>query len=361
MNGCSKVYLLDNTRNKDDLYNLVKLNKYIAEDVIEDLNLLMEDLQVISRSNINITNKNLLFELISKRFNKSIGYIKLLINFLKREDMVKIEQLIEVTEKGSILKYVDRYNLTVELIRFLLFEAEWQDYFDKRDIYISTESRKYLFAMLSQVDDKFISSVNALKDNLLFNSSYFGTIIKINSSLAFKSISKDLFCRLNLGNIKDDCFVPNSIGKAIFSYYSKDLIQQYYRLMDECWDYFDRGDFEQAYDISRSIIKLLLFIPEAYNVLGCVYIKTGEIQKARDVLNYAIEIYEKTSFGNIDTEAYILLYYNLGLSYYYMNENFKALKIFTKLKSMISFEIDNLDELIKEIKSTLVNKGTSLN
>ncbi|GFR34973.1 tetratricopeptide repeat protein [Thermobrachium celere] len=345
-----KVQLLDAAVVRDDLYNIVKTEGYIADEVIEDLTSIIdvfEEIKMVQR----ISSERLIADLIAKYFNKSSSYINLLIKFLKEQGLIDLEHEVKITSKGKLLKYLDRHYLSTEILRFVLLNLNWEECFRSRDILLNLDSRRYVFAMVSQTNSKLVEDMSKLKENKVYNSSYFGAITNINSSSGFKKVVEECFVKLNLGYVKKDFFIPNNFGMKVFKYLSRDLLDQYNRLLDECWDYYDRGNFEQAFDIASSIIKVLLFVPEAYNVLGCVYIKMGDIEKARDMFNFAIEVYEKTSFGDIDADSYISLYYNLGLSYYYINDNFKALKIFKTIKKSIPYKIDNLDELIEGIKA----------
>ncbi|WP_027308746.1 tol-pal system YbgF family protein [Caloramator sp. ALD01] len=346
----NKVQVLDVSAKRDGLYNFLKENNYISHIVIDDLIMLLDTIDEISKNKSIVKNEKLIIDLVAKHFKRSSAYIKLLLDFLKIQGILSDGEDFNLTSKELLIRNIDRYYLTAEIIRFLLLNVDWNTYLKSKDIYLSLESRMYIFALLSQTTKKLIEETDTLRENGIYKISYFGSINKLNSSLAFKRISEEVLERLNLGSVQNESFIPNDIGRRIFEYLAKDLLEQYDKLLDECWDYYDKGNFEQAFDIAKSIIKVLSFVPEAYNVLGCVYIKMGDIERARDMFNFAIDVYEKTSLGDFEVDSYISLYYNLGLSYYYMNEYFRALSIFKSLKKTIPYEIDNLDELIEGIK-----------
>lgn len=345
-----KVQVLDVAAKRDGLYNFLKDNNYISYIVIDDLIMLLDVIDEISQNKSIIKNEKLIIDLIGKHFKKSSAYIKLLMDFLKFQGILSEGEDLNLTSKELLIRNIDRYYLSSEIIRFLLLNVDWNIYLKSKDIYLSLDSRMYIFALLSQTTKKLIDETDSLKESSIYKLSYFGSINKLNSSLAFKRVAEEIFERLNLGSVENECFVPNEYGNKMFEYLAKDLLEQYDRLLEECWDYYDKGNFEQAFDIAKSIIRVLSFVPEAYNVLGCVYIKMGDIERARDMFNFAIDVYEKTSLGDFEVDSYISLYYNLGLSYYYMNEHFRALSIFKSLKKTIPYEIDNLDELIEGIK-----------
>lgn len=328
-----RVQILDKQNVKDDLYNLIKRNKYNAKDVINDISTFIEEIDTISSIYQKSAKRELFFDLTSKYLGKSKTYIKLILDFLKKYGFIGFnDNVIETTYKGNLIQIMDPYMLSADLIRFLLFDVDWQRYFEREDIYLSKDSRKYVFIMLYQFNLDILNELDKIKENPLYKMSYFSSIDNIFSSSSLGAVCDEILIRLGLVTKEKGYFIPNDICREIFKYYSFELYEQYIGLIEECWDYFDRGDFEQAFDIAKSIAKVLVFVPEAYNVLGCVYIKIGEIEKARDMLSYAIEIYENTSLGDIESDSYILLHYNLGLAYLYMSENFKALKIFNDIK-----------------------------
>lgn len=351
-----RVQILEKFNVKDDLYNLLKRNKYYANDVINDLYIFIEEIETISNIYEKSAKKELFFDLTSKYLGKSKSYIKLIMDFLKKYGFIILNDTIETTYKGNLIQIMDHYMLSADLIRFLLFDADWQRYFEREDVYLSKDSRKYVFIMLYQFNLDILSQLNKIKENPLYKMSYFSSIENIFSSSSLGLVCNEIFIKLGLGTKEDGYFIPNDVCREIFKYYSFELYDQYIGLIEECWDYFDRGDFEQSFDIAKSIAKVLVFVPEAYNVLGCVYIKIGEMEKARDMLNYAIDIYENTSFGDIESDSYILLHYNLGLAYLYMNENFKALKIFSDIKRSKYHDLGNIDELIIDTKKLLILK-----
>lgn len=351
-----RVQILEKINTKDDLYNLIKRNKFNSNDVIKDLHYFIEQIDTISGIYEKSANKDLFLDLTSKYLGKSQMYIRLVLDFLKKYGFISLGNKIEATYKGNLIETMDPYMLTADLIRFMLFDIDWQRYFNKEDIYLSKDSRQYVFIMLYQFNLTILEELDKIKVNPLYKMSYFSSVENIFASSSLGLVYDEILIKLGLGIKEKGYFIPNDICKEIFKYYSIDLYEQYIGLIEECWDYFDRGDFEQAFDIAKSIAKVLVFVPEAYNVLGCVYIKIGEMEKARDMLSYAIEIYENTSFGDKESDSYILLHYNLGLAYLYMNENFKALKIFNDIKRSKYYDLGNIDELIIDTKKLLIIK-----
>lgn len=111
--------------------------------------------------------------------------------------------------------------------------------------------------------------------------------------------------------------------------------------------------------MARNVISVVGNIPDAYNVIGCVYIKQGKYEKATDIFMVAMELCEKEigeiqSNGNSYTEIYVSMYYNLGLCYFYMGNYLRALGIFTSIKKTLPYNLDSLEVIMNSIKKIIV-------
>jgi tetratricopeptide (TPR) repeat protein len=102
-------------------------------------------------------------------------------------------------------------------------------------------------------------------------------------------------------------------------------------------------------------------ILEAYNIIGCVHIRKGEYNKAKDVFMYAIELYEDkigemNSNWSMSLETYISMYYNVGLCDFYMGNFIKAIHTFATIKKTLPYKLESLEMIMTTIKKIIIIK-----
>ncbi|WDC84104.1 hypothetical protein PL321_17815 [Caloramator sp. mosi_1] len=168
----NKVQVIDVAAKRDDLYNFLKSNNYIANKVIDDLILLLDVLDEISKNKNIINNEKLIIDLIAKHFKRSSAYIRLLIDFLKAEGIFSGFEDFNLTSRELLIRHIDRYYLSAEIIRFLLINADWNIYLKSRDIYLSLDSRMFVFALLSQTSKRLIDETFILRDSGIYRISF---------------------------------------------------------------------------------------------------------------------------------------------------------------------------------------------
>jgi tetratricopeptide (TPR) repeat protein len=148
-------------------------------------------------------------------------------------------------------------------------------------------------------------------------------------------------------------------GRGVFEHYSYNMINEYIELVEESWECYDKGNFQEAFDTAVSIIGVAGRILEAYNIIGCVHIRKGEYEKAKDVFMYAIEICEEkmgdlNDNWGITMENYISMYYNLGLCYFYMGNYIKAMHTFTTIRKTLPYTLESLEMIMETIKKLII-------
>lgn len=275
---------------------------------------------------------------------------------------------ISINVNGKLFLISDDISNTVEMIKYFWNNFKYNEYWSDLNSgsFNKVKSKKYLACLLLQFDSASVN-INPLKykniDSIYeINQSTYNKLV--NDSFIHFLIFK-VFYSIGLinvnSNIENESVEITDAGRKVFEYFSLDMVDKYKTMMDESWEYYDRGDFNKAYDIAKNIVKIIGNMPEVYNLTGCIKIKEGEYDTARDTFLFALNLCEQDitkdcCFNKNIMDTYIIIYYNLGLCYFYKGDFIKAMHIFRCIKKTISYPIKSLDYIIDETKCKLIIK-----
>jgi tetratricopeptide (TPR) repeat protein len=334
------------------------------------LDLAMDILAVINEAPIKYEARyqNNIFRLFAKTQNTSLEQVKIIFRFLFEQELIELqEEKMALTSYGKLFLMSDRISSSVDMIRYFWENADWVEIFQgSPSKFLHRDSRRYTACLLSQIEVRNSSEEEIMIKSQCIEDIFYGSLSAIDEILNDEGM---LFIILNilapLGLVKIKCdaenreIVPTDSGRGIFEYYSKDMFKEYADLIEESWECYDRGNFQQAHEMAVNVIRVCGSMLEAYNIIGCVYIKQKDYERAMSIFLHAIQICEKKMAdidGSRDTvmESYISMYYNLGLCYFYMANNIRALQIFLSIRKTIPYTLDSLESIIDTIKKMII-------
>lgn len=351
----------------------IKLTKILSENKADDNLMLLYTCKLLSfidSGDILYSNemRNRVLRVLSDALEIEMGITTVIFDLIFNEELVEIDDgNVKLTWRGRLFYVSDGIISTMDIIRYFWERADWSNIFGEKTTskFTQVEARRYIANLLLNID-KSIEWGKNLKNKFqnidpIYLSNYYNILDMLNDK-QIRCVFEYIFQPLGLISVNNDNELKITItetGKGIFQYYSYDIIEEYKALLEDSWENYDKGNFEQAYDIVKNVFSVTWDIPEAYNLVGCIYIKLKEYEKARDTFLFGIEICEE-KVGKIDSlktrsmDSYVMIYYNLGLCYYYMGEMFKALSIFTMLKKTIPYSIENLEAALSTIKKIII-------
>lgn len=351
-----------------DLYRILQRNRVtrniLLEDIVSLLVLIDEyEIPIIEGEDISLP------YFILDRLGVSKNRILLILKFIIDEKLVEpLNGMLKLTPAGRLFLISDEISSSMDLIKYYWEKSDWNRFYkSKRDSkYLQNDSRRYVACLLSQLEnclvdiDKLKSKYGHIEDI------YFNNIFAIKEMLndsSMQDIIENIFEPMGLINIErndnNKKFSLTARGKRVFEYYSQGMVDEYKELLEECWECYDRENFQQALEMSRNIISVIGSMPDAYNVIGCVYIKLGNYEIAKDIFMIAMELCENRmgdvlNKGESLMEVYVSMYYNLGLCYFYMGYYLRALGIFTSIKKTLPYDLDSLEEIMNSIKKIIL-------
>lgn len=355
----------------DDIYNIISNNPGYSLGLLKDT---VEILSLFDSINLRSNKMQpLLFEIISRITGTAVQTVKIVMDFLTNHNLIEIcDENYILSPYGKLFLMSDSVSQQVDIIRYFWERSDWRNIIPRelQDKFVYSDARRYVACMLSRLDsEKFrqLEKFNPLKrsstdTDLILNADY-RAYNEILFSKSIRYILQNVFGQIGLLLLDNECniikFDLSERGKKLYEYYSYGMIEEYKSMIDECWDSYDRGNFQEAFDNALSIINVAGIIPEALNVIGCVYIKKDEYDKAEKIFNYALDLCSinamETNIKNgFYAETYVSIYYNLGLCCVSMGEFFRALQIFKSIKQTVPYEMESLDEVTKEVKRLIV-------
>lgn len=351
-------------KNFEELYRILKKSSPLNNLYQKNIKMILEVLQ--ENNGIELDSEDDCINFFSIIINFRTVQIKLLLKFLMEENLVILNRgKLKITDYGKLFLLSDKITQSIDIVRYFWEKLDWEELCsDRNNDYIVFGGRRYVASIFSQLDireTKINDSMGVmLKDNVLFwNINKVLFEILNNKSMCF--IINEILEPIGLISLikcnKTQLVSINETSRIIFDYYSQGMIEEYNQMVEECWESYDKGNFQEAFDFARNILKVVNNI-EAYNIIGCVYIKRKEYDKAKETFNYAISLLEKqkchsqSEITNMD--IFISLYFNLGLCYYYSEDLIRALHIFKEIKSTLPYILDRVEEIILSIKNKIV-------
>lgn len=351
-------------KNSEQLYKIVQKSKPIDNLFLKNVVFILEAFQENNDNKLNSEEDFIrFFDII---LDIKLEQIRLLFDFLLRNHLlVSQNNKLEISDKGKLFLLSDKISQNIDLIQFFWEKLDWEELCsDMGNNFLTFEGRRYVASIFSQISIKDIQTGNGmgvkLDEKVLFWNLN-RVILQIINNKSMEYIIREVLAPIGLINMVDEGDIKwiriNETSKAIFHFYSKGMVDEYNHMLDECWESYDKGNFQEAFDFAKGILKVVNNI-EAYNVIGCVYIKRREYDKAKETFNYAIRLLDKHNCDDtedfINTDLYISLYFNLGLCYYYSEEAIKALHIFKEIKKTLPYTLGKVEEIIYSIKNKIV-------
>lgn len=305
-----------------------------------------------------------IFDLLGKAFMIPEGQLKVIKRFIEEQKLVEnINGKIVLTPYGKLFTLSDKISAGIDIIKYVWEKLDWKLItgcnFNNR--FLEKESRRYTACLLSQLSNKYMT-IGEIRNKYKYMDFYYSSNLCIIQEMLkdkyMNIIIEDIFEPLGLIEKNETEYSLSHWGKKVFEYYSHNMLEEYNALIDECWESYDKGNFQEAFDTAISIISVAGTILEAYNVIGCVHIRRGEYDKAKDVFMYAIELYEEkigepNNNWSTSMETYISMYYNVGLCDFYIGSFIKALHTFTTIKKTLPYKLESLEMIISTIKKMI--------
>lgn len=362
---------------------IIPIKNYCYDEKHHELHNLLSKLQFKRNKLMDIINKILLridaetdkdcfkgdlIENLKVELNITRIQINFIINFLYDNDLIEDKNGgLSLTSYGKLFLISDDVSVAVDVCRYLFDRCDWNRVIDNKinNKYLEINSREYVASLFLKCKD--ISTIEENVKNSAINleslhNSHKNLLEFLNDSGIKKIVEEFL---IPLGLIKNEetnkNYALTNVGEEFFKFYSRNIKEQYIKMIEESWENFDRGNFQEAYDMANSILYVENNIPEPFNIIGCVCIKKKEYELAKSIFLYAINICEENilelakdrSFIN---DVYIPLYYNLGLCNFLTGEFFNAIKIFSNIRKTLPYKLDNVEKLHKKIKEIIVLK-----
>ena len=345
------------------------LNRIFKENNIKSNALIdwtFKILELVDNIDIEWTyeNYNIIVANISKKVDLPCEQVHVILKFLFDEKHIDVlDGRLVLTQMGRLFTITDKTIASADMFSYFWENCDWRmlSGLNEGNRLIEPDARRYLSLLFTyNSSERLFKEFNHIEP-IEFNINV--PLRNITKSKTIKYIVKYILEPIGIVKISeengDTKFIHTKAGQKIFEYYSRDLVDEYNRFMEECWECYDRGNFQQAYDIANSVISVVYNNLEAYNIIGCVYIKRREYEKAKDTFIFALNLMDKDENFYIinehsDSDIYLSIYYNLGLCYFYMGDFISALQIFKKIRKNVPCSLNNVEELIKSIKKMII-------
>lgn len=292
-------------------------------------------------------------------------YMDFISRFVEEQKLAEIVNgKIVLTPYGKLFTLSDKISAAIDIIKYMWEKLNWKEITgcQSSNRFLEREGRRYTACLLSQLNNKYMT-IEEIKNKYEYMEFYYSSNIYILQEMLkdkyMEKIIENIFWPLGLIEKEGTKYNLSDWGKKVFEYYSSNMLEEYNALIDECWDSYDRGNFQEALDTAISVISVAGTILEAYNIIGCVHIRKGEYDKAKDVFMYAIELYEEkneelNSDWSMSMETYISMYYNIGLCEFYAGNFIKALHTFTIIKKTLPYRLESLEVIMCTIKKMII-------
>lgn len=316
-------------------------------------------------NNIPCSNIESVLALLIKSFKIPEEQSTVLVSFVKEEKLVEIVNgKIALTPYGKLFTLSDKISVGIDMVKYIWERLDWKEITGCTvpNKFLDKEGRRYTACLLSQINNKYMTFEEVRNKYEYMDFIYSSNIYILQEMLKdkyMKKIIEDVFEPLGLIEKNNEVINLSDWGKRFFEHYSNNMLEEYNGMIDECWDSYDRGNFQEAFETAISIISVTGTILEAYNIIGCVHIRKGEYNKAKDVFMYAIELYEE-KIGEVNgnwsmsLETYISMYYNVGLCDFYMGNFIKSLHTFATIKKTLPYKLESLELIMTTIKKIII-------
>lgn len=303
--------------------------------------------------------------LLCKTFDIHEEQTEVIAGFIEEQKLIEyLNGKMVLSAYGKLFTLSDKISASIDMMKYIFEKLDWMEVAGCKDKnrFLEKEGRRYTACLLSQLDNKYLK-VEEIRSKY----NYIDFIYSSNSY-----ILQDLLKDKHMIKIVEDIFEPlglilknsgqyslSSWGRKVFEHYSRSMLDEYNGMIDECWESYDKGNFQEAFERAVSIISVAGTILEAYNIIGCVHIRRGEYNKAKDVFMFGIELYEER-IGEISEnwsssmETYISMYYNLGLCDFYIGNYIKALHTFTIIRKTLPYRLESLEMIMSTAKKMIV-------
>lgn len=279
--------------------------------------------------------------------------------------IVNYEDMIQISEKGKAFLMSDVSIQFADIMKYFWFHRKWGSSGEK--FLAESGAKRFCSMLFMQAKDYF--GYNPLKA--------FGITDKEIINKNFYYIAENFFSQNYVKTMIEDFFEPSGImikrhsggyestefGTSVFKILSLNMEEEYINMLEECWECYDRGNFGQAFEMALDISMVLSKSSDPFLVMGCVYLKIKEYDKAKEIVRFAIHINETfvadvPSHKRYEMNTLIFSYFNLALCYFHLGENIEALKILYQLKKSLPYNIDCIEDVLLTIKQTVLIKGS---
>jgi tetratricopeptide (TPR) repeat protein len=350
------------------LRKAVRDNKVQQNDLIKFTNQLLNFID-INEITYKEKSNGYFLKVFSEQTGISLNQLNVIMRFLLDEELITdTDYKIQITPRGKIFLISDNISSTTDLIKYYWEKCNWNQIcpYNESNKFLSSESRRYLACLLLQLNNCYLDFISLYKKyeslDLVYCNNYSISKEMLNNR-SIRFVLKFIFEPIGLIDIiteeNEYKIVPTKAGTKVFNYYSYNMVEEYHKLLEDSWECFDRGNFQEAYDIAKSIISVDCNLVETYNVMGCVYIKKREYNKAQAIFNFALDMCKKFYSNSqknkiINSDSYISIYYNLGLCYFYLGNFIKAMHIFSDIKRTVPNRLENIESIISTIKENII-------
>jgi hypothetical protein len=305
------------------------------------------------------------FSLLANLFKIPEGQLDVLLRFIEEQKLVEnVDGKIVLTPYGKLFTLSDKISAGIDIIKYIWEKLDWKEITGCVDNnkFLEREGRRYTACLLSQLSNKYMTIAEAGRKYEYIDFIYLSNTYVLQEMIKdkyMKKILEDAFEPLGLIEKNETTISLTDWGRKVFEHYSHNMLEEYNAMIDECWDSYDRGNFQEAFETAISIISVAGTILEAYNIIGCVHIRKGEYNKAKDVFMYAIKLYEEkmgetNSNWSMSLETYISMYYNVGLCDFYTGNFIVAMHTFTTIKKTLPYKLESLEMIMSSIKKMII-------
>ncbi|EYE89245.1 hypothetical protein Q428_03610 [Fervidicella metallireducens AeB] len=282
---------------------IIPIKNYCYDDKHHELHKLLSNLQLKRSELMDIINKILLridaepdkdytkgdlLKNLKVELNLTRIQINFIISFLYDNDLIENKNGgISLTSYGKLFLISDDISKVVDVYRYLFDRCDWNKAIDNKinNKYLEINSREYVASLFLKCRDISIIEENAKNSDLNLESLYnsYRILLEFLDDNGIKIIVKEILIPLGLvkNEEKSKYFKLTNVGEEFFRFYSRNIKRQYIKMIEEGWENFDRGNFQEAYDMANSILYIENNIPDPFNIIGCVYIKKKEYELAK--------------------------------------------------------------------------------
>lgn len=309
---------------------------------------------------------NSYLDLLSKGTAIPLFEVYTIMNFLEGEGyIVKDNSGIRISPEGRLIELMDKAMLSMAMFKFFWEKSDWKELvpYRNKNRFLEKDGRNYLALLLSRHKWSFCTQIPVVldKSEKCISRNLRTEMLSIDKSMRF--ILENVLGSMGLLNISAEGekahFNTTARGQKLFEYCSRHIFEEHEDMVDESWECYDRGNFEQAYEMALEVLNVIPDKLEAYNILGCVLIRNRRYEEAEKIFTHAIEIFGRLKevpeySGFSQYEALDIIQYNLGLCYFHRSEYIRCIKTLRGIRNDAQYYAESISNIIARIKEIII-------